>query len=190
MATPRAAGWRGVTFSAGSFRMGERAGAVPRKWKMLSSALAALLALAAAVPPALGAWESYAIVQQDGSLKVGGKTFRLYGIYIPDTGRMCRFTIRPSPRCGSEAVVALRFRIQGFVRCEPMHRNPDGSIDAVCYVRGRGSVLEPDEDLAAYLLRRGLAVASPGAPFEYVTLERIAQAQGRGLWSDRLRRIW
>ncbi len=151
-------------------------------------ALAALLALAATIGRAEADIVSYAIIQDDGSLRVRGRTIRLHGIHIPQTGRVCRTSIRPV-RCGSEAVLALHFRIQGFVRCKPVTRNRDRSIFAVCYVDGRGSVLEPDEDLGAYLLRQGLAVARPEAPFEYVTLERIARAQRRGIWSDRLRRV-
>ena len=151
-------------------------------------ALAVMLALAATIGRAEADIVSYAIIQDDGSLRVRGRTIRLYGIHIPQTDRVCRTSIRPV-RCGSEAVLALHFRIQGFVRCKPVTRNRDGSVSAVCYVDGRGSVLEPDEDLGAYLLRQGLAVARPEAPFEYVVLERIARAQRRGIWSDRLRRV-
>ena len=151
-------------------------------------ALATLLALAATIGRAEADIVSYAIIQDDGSLRVRGRTIRLYGIHIPQTGRVCRTSIRPV-RCGSEAVLALHFRIQGFVRCKPVTRYRDRSISAVCYVDGRGSVLEPDEDLGAYLLRQGLAVARPEAPFEYVALERIARAQRRGIWSDRLWRV-
>ncbi len=153
---------------------------------MRKFAFAMLLALAATTAEAdvVGA----AIIQDDGSLKVRGRTIRLHGIHIPQTGRVCRTAIRPA-RCGSEAMLALDFRIQGFVRCKPVKRTRGRSILAVCYVRGRGSVLEPDEDLGAYLLRQGLAVARPDAPFEYVTLERIARAQRRGMWSKALRRV-
>ena len=153
----------------------------------------ALLALAVlcaglAPQPARADIESYAIVQDDASLRMRGRTIRLDGIYVPRTERVCRTTIRPV-RCAPEAALALEFRIQSFVRCEPLSANRDLSVNARCYVRGAGSVLEPDEDLAAYLLRQGLALALPGAPFEYAALERIAQSQGRGLWSEHLRRV-
>jgi endonuclease YncB( thermonuclease family) len=74
----------------------------------------------------------------------------------------------------------LEFKIQGFVFCRRIGQNPDTSISAICHVRrtsGTGS-----EDLAAFLLMEGLALALPGAPFEYVALERIAQTRGLGLW--------
>ncbi len=125
--------------------------------------------------------KSYAIVQSDGSLRIQGHTVRLLGIYIPHTGQTCQTSVRPA-RCGSRAVLALEFRIQGFVKCEPWRRNTDGSIDAVCLVRGQGSVLSPPEDLGAWLIKQGWAVALPDAPFEYAIFEEIARTQHRGIW--------
>ena len=152
--------------------------------------LLCLLALAAALlaAPARADIESYAIVNDDASLEVRGRRIHLFGIHIPQGGRACRSTIRPV-RCAPEAALALEFRIQSFVRCEVISRNRDRSVNGRCFVAGAGSVLTPDEDLSAYLLRRGLAVATPAAPFEYQALERIARAQGRGIWNESLRRV-
>lgn len=117
---------------------------------------------------------SYAIVQDDGSLKVSRKKIWLDGIYIPLTDRTCRTYIQPI-RCGPRAVLALDFKIGPyFVNCEVKSENPDGSINAVCKVKG--------EDLAAWMLSQGWAVARPDAPFEYAVLEKIACHQGRGIW--------
>ena len=77
-------------------------------------------------------------------------------------------------RCSSRAAIALEFKISGFVRCTPQERFDDGSISAVCRANG--------DDLAAYLLQRGWALALPEAPFEYVALERIAQSRQLGVW--------
>ena len=122
---------------------------------------------------------SYALVQGDGSLSIEGKRVHLYGVRLAGAGRRCRSNISPS-RCGSRAMLALDFRIQGFVHCYPQTRNSDGSLNAICYVdRGR---FDEGEDLAAYLLERGLALALPNAPFEYHALERIARHQNRGIW--------
>ncbi len=145
--------------------------------------------LAAVVPLPAGAdIESYAIVRDDASLEIRGRTIHLFGIHIPRGDRACRGNIRPV-RCAPEAALALDFRIQSFVRCEVVSRNRDRSLNARCFVKATGSVTEPDEDLSAYLLERGLALALPSAPFEYQALERIARAQGRGLWSASLRRL-
>jgi len=138
--------------------------------------------LAACLPAGVQAGEivSYAIVQDDGSLRVQGKTIHLSGIYIPEAARVCRGDFR-LPLCGSRAANALELRIQGFVRCRPQAELEDGSLSAVCSVAGT-SVLDPPVDLGAWLIEQGLAVATPEAPFEYHTLERIARSRGRGVW--------
>ncbi len=117
---------------------------------------------------------SFAFVQQDGSMRISGYLIRLYGIHIPPTEQSCHTFIRPMP-CGTRASLALEFKISGdFVRCLPRATNPDGSITASCRAG--------DDDLSAWMLRRGWAVALPDAPFEYITLERIAQSRGIGIW--------
>lgn len=128
-----------------------------------------------------GAWElhSYAHVQGDGSLLIKGEKVHLYGIHMPDTGKRCRTNIRPI-RCGSRAVLALEFKKQGFVHCYPQTENEDGSLNGICYV-GRNA-FNDGEDLAAYLVESGWALALPDAPFEYHALERIARHNNRGVW--------
>jgi endonuclease YncB( thermonuclease family) len=134
-----------------------------------------VLAALTSLPVATGASElvSYARVQPDATLLVGSRTVRLYGIYIPPTGRTCRSNLRPV-KCGSRAVLALDFKIRGFVRCERLHKHRDRSVTALCRNRG--------VDLGAYLIERGWAVAMPGGPFEYQVLERIARNRGMGVW--------
>ena len=123
---------------------------------------------------------SYAIVQDDATLRVQGKTIRLLGLYIPPTSRGCATVLRP-PACGSRTVRALKLKIQGFVECLPQQRYADGSIGAICYVN-EGSILDPPVDLGAWLIEQGFAVAGPDAPFEYGVLEKIARTNGRGVW--------
>ena len=122
---------------------------------------------------------SYASVQDDGTLVVGREWIRLHGIYIPETERRCRSWIRPV-RCAERAVLQLDFKISGFVHCFPVEHVEDGSLDATCFVN-RTSFRE-GEDLSAYLLRNGWALALPDAPFEYHAMERIARHRGLGLW--------
>jgi endonuclease YncB( thermonuclease family) len=148
---------------------------------------ALVLAAFAAVltcPPVLGAsteLNSYAMVRGDATLKVGGRhVVRLFGIHIPSTGRTCRTNLRPVT-CASRAALALDFKIQGFVRCTPTHRHRDRSITAQCRNRG--------VDLGAYLIERGWAVATPGAPFDYVVLERIARERNMGVWGFHADRV-
>lgn len=122
----------------------------------------------------------YAFVQRDGSLRVDSRNIHLYGIHIPATEDSCRTSERPI-RCSSRAALALEFKISGFVHCEPIDRHEDGSLTARCTADG--------EDLSAYLLKRGWALALPDAPFEYVALERIAQQHSVGVWGLAVDRI-
>lgn len=165
--------------------MRNRSGALESSWAvetvrwLLLTTLVILLSA-----PAAAAGKEFcglARVQDDGTLRIAGQQVRLFGIYIPPTNRICRTFIRPV-RCRARAVSALEFRIRGFVRCQRKQRFRDGSISAVCFTSGRGSILSPEIDLAAYLLSNGWTVALPGGPFSYVTLERIARSNGRGIW--------
>ena len=139
------------------------------------------LALILAASAALADAGHLAFVMKDGALRIGQKTVHLHGIHIPDTGRSCDTSMRPS-RCASRAALALDRKIQGMVYCEPVSRNRDRSINAVCRVDPMGAANDEREDLAAFLLRQGWAVARPDAPFEYAVLERIAHSRGLGIW--------
>jgi endonuclease YncB( thermonuclease family) len=132
-------------------------------------------ALAAAI-------QSYAFVQDDGSLKISGRTVHLFGIYIPPTDYTCRTFLSPV-KCAPRAVLMLDLKIGlQFVRCEEVSRNADGSLSAYCSVNG--------EDLGAWMLSQGWALATPQAPFEYGALDSIARTKGIGVWGfpvDRIR---
>jgi endonuclease YncB( thermonuclease family) len=142
--------------------------------------------LVASAPEAAAAQvvDGLAIVQEDGTLSVGGTHVRLFGIYIPQFERTCRTSIRP-PRCAPKAVLVLDGKVTGFVRCEIVLVGGDGVPQGVCGVRGR-DLFGPREDLAAWLVQEGFALAAPGAPPEYVALERLAQSRELGLWGDKI----
>ncbi len=122
---------------------------------------------------------SYAFVNDDATLRINRKTIHLYGIHIPKTSQNCRTSQNP-PVCGTRAVLALEFKINSFVRCEIISENTDGSLTGLCRVNY--SHFEEGDDLSAYLLERGWAVALPDAPIEYQTLEKIARSRGMGVW--------
>lgn len=122
---------------------------------------------------------SYAFVNDDATLRIKKKTIHLYGIHIPKSSQDCRTSQHP-PVCGSRAVLALEFKVKSFVRCEIISENPNGSLTGLCRVNY--SHFEEGDDLSAYLLERGWAVALPDAPIEYHTLEKIARSRGMGVW--------
>ena len=150
------------------------------RWLLLMLVLA-VAALTASVPVRAGTNDIVGApaVRADGSLRVGGNWIRLYGIYIPSTGKQCQ-TFSSPVYCGNRAAVALDLRIQGFVFCRIISRNVDGSVNAFCAVDR--TFYSDGEDLGAYLIARGLALAGPYAPFEYIAMERIAQTRQLGIW--------
>lgn len=146
--------------------------AVPRFSSLLIGSLLVTLAWPT-LAPAATKLVSYAQVRADATLLVGSRVVRLYGIYVPPSERTCRANLRPV-KCGSNAVLALDFKIRGFVHCEPVVKHADRSITALCRNRG--------VDLGAYLIERGWAVAAPGGPFQYRVLENIARERNMGVW--------
>jgi endonuclease YncB( thermonuclease family) len=142
----------------------------------LSLGLLALAVASTATPREISSW---AVVNEDASLRIDGKTIHLYGIHIPDSGRTCAQNRRPIV-CGSRASLALDFKIQGFVRCDLLEQRQDRSYVGQCRVKA--SNFREGEDLSGYLLELGWAVALPDAPFEYQAMERIAQNRGIGMW--------
>jgi len=144
-------------------------------WKGKRLMCCAVLATSAWLAPSQACAElvSYANVRQDATLLVGSRVVRLYGIYVPPMGRTCRTNLLPA-KCGSHAVLALDFKIRGFVRCRQIAKHRDRSITARCLNKG--------VDLGAYLIERGWAVALPYGPFEYHVLEKIARNRSMGIW--------
>lgn len=145
-------------------------------WKQTRAALAGTAVVVATVQVAVADPEisGFAIVQENSALKLSGALIYLFGVYVPPTEQSCYTFVRPPP-CGPRAALALDFRISGhFVHCWPIATNPDGSFSARCSSDG--------EDLSAWMLQRGWAVALPDAPLEYQTLERLAHAKGVGIW--------
>lgn len=144
-------------------------------------AAACAFGIAGAVGDAYGI-SSYAYVNDDGSIRIKGRTFRLFGLYIPPTAYTCqRFTTPVT--CSSQVSIALEFKIGAhFVRCETVAINADGSESAYCSVEG--------QDLGAYLINEGWALALPEAPVDYVMFERLARGRGIGVWASPVTNIY
>ena len=108
------------------------------------------------------------------TIEVGGKRIRLHGIDAPESGQLCRAGGK-SWRCGRQASRALADRADGrLVVCEERDRDRYGRIVALCRVGG--------EDLGAWLVSRGWALAYRRYSIDYVREEASARATRRGLW--------
>ncbi len=86
--------------------------------RLLAVLIVLIGTMSSAPDAALAQAGELAFVQPDGTLKLGNRTIRLYGIYMPPTDRFCRTFLRP-PRCASRAVLELDRMIHGFVWCDP-----------------------------------------------------------------------
>jgi hypothetical protein len=154
-------------------------GSLRRCWLRLPVLLCALGLALGVGPLAADSIEGHAIVRSDGSLWIKNRVIVLFGVYLPPSERQCRDWISPT-RCDSRSVLALDQKVRGFITCFPEGEDGEGRIHAVCYVDRTG--LNAGEDLGAYLIQRGWALALPNAPFEYHAMERIAERRGLGVW--------
>ena len=108
------------------------------------------------------------------SLALVGERIRLHGIDAPESAQTC-VAGGARWRCGERAARALRERIGGrAVRCEERHVDRYGRIVAVCRAGG--------EDLNAWMVERGFALAYRRYSRAYVDEEAVARSARRGLW--------
>lgn len=146
-----------------------------------------LLALLAATMPggaAARTIEGPATVRSDGTIHIHNDVIRLFGIWLPRTGRTCSTLLNPT-FCAPAPVVVLYERVRGFLLCQAVRALDDGTIEAYCGIRAR-RLFEPREDLGAMLVAEGWAVARSDAPAEYHALQRIAESQELGIWGNKV----
>ena len=87
-----------------------------------------------ATPPRL---EGLALVNEDGSLSIGGTQVRLVGILIPRLGTLCIEDFRGTSCSDFNVRRRLERKISGFVHCDLYGRGPDGVAQGICTVEGR-----------------------------------------------------
>ena len=108
------------------------------------------------------------------SLALAGERIRLHGIDAPESAQTCHAG-GSRWRCGERATRGLRERIGGrTVTCEERDVDRYGRIVAVCRAGG--------EDLNAWMVERGLALAYRRYSRAYVGEEAAARSARRGLW--------
>ena len=116
----------------------------------------------------------HARVVDGDSLEVAGERIRLHGIDAPERAQTCRAG-GARWRCGERATRRLRERIGGrTVACEERDRDRYGRVVAVCRAGG--------EDLNAWMVERGFALAYRRYSRAYVDEEAAAKRARRGLW--------
>lgn len=149
--------------------------------------LAIVLALAgclSAMPP-LHADDlvGQATVIDGDTIEVQGQRIRFHGIDAPESSQSCADAAGNSYRCGQVAALALAERIaRRTVSCDGRDVDRYGRIVAVCAAGG--------EDLNAWLVASGRAVAYRRYSMDYVPQETAARAAGLGLWAGTFAMPW
>lgn len=101
---------------------------------------------------------------------------RLYGIDAPESAQLCEDAGGKEYRCGQAAALALSDRIgEANVSCEPRDTDRYGRTVAVCR---KGT-----EDLNAWMVSQGHALAFRRYSTDYVATEGQARAAKRGIWA-------
>lgn len=116
------------------------------------------------------------------TIEVHGVRIRLHGIDAPESGQVC-FADGVQWRCGQQAALALDARIAGrTVSCSERDVDRYGRVVAVCSAGG--------EDLNAWLVAEGWALAYRRYSLDYVDEEAAAAAARRGIWRGEFVAPW
>ncbi len=144
--------------------------------------LAGALILCLLATPALADVTGPARVIDGDTLEVQGQRIRLHGIDAPESRQLCRLDGKPW-QCGKDATNALAEKIASqLVTCEDLGRDRYERIIGRCTVAG--------EDIEAWMVSEGLALAYRRYSLDYVDEEADAQAARRGIWAGEFVPPW
>ena len=111
------------------------------------------------------------------SLTLGEQGVRLFGIDAPEYHQTCEVKFS-AWACGTDAAVALRSAIDGrLVTCIARDRDVYGRSVSQCLVDGR--------DVAAAIVRQGLAIVLENGRTDYAILEEQAKRSQLGIWGSK-----
>ena len=140
------------------------------------------IALCLLATPALADVTGTASVIDGDTIEVHGQRIRLHGIDTPEHQQLCRRDGEPW-QCGKDAAKALADKIaRRPVTCEDLGRDRYDRIIGRCTVAG--------EDMGAWMVSQGLALAYRRYSLDYVDEEGEAQAARRGIWAGEFVKPW
>jgi endonuclease YncB( thermonuclease family) len=116
------------------------------------------------------------------TLVISGERIRLHGIDSPETKQTCILDGREW-NCGQEATAALVRRIgTNAVTCKGYTRDRYKRLIAVCFV---GS-----DDLNAWMVSKGWALAYRRYSKDYIDEENVARDNRKGIWRGKFMPPW
>lgn len=146
------------------------------------SLLALVLSVATCFGVAAGEFTGIPIVVDGDTIRFGDTRVRIYGIDAPESGQQCWVEDAPV-NCGLRARSALeKFISDNYVRCYMIETDRYGRWIARC--------LKSDEDIGAWMVREGHAVAYQKYADDYVAEERKARQERLGLWEGEFVMPW
>ena len=105
------------------------------------------------------------------------------GIDAPESDQTCKRSDGQNYRCGEDSTEALRQKIgTSEVRCEYTERDRYRRILGTCYVE--------EENLSAWMVRHGFALAYRRYSKQYVQQEELAKAAKAGMWEGTFMPPW
>ncbi|WP_336488279.1 thermonuclease family protein [Methylobacterium nigriterrae] len=117
-----------------------------------------------------------ASVTDGDTLVIRNTKIRLHGIDAPESAQVCQDAAGKDYRCGQKAALALADKIgEATVSCEPRDTDRYGRTVAVCQM---GS-----ENLNAWMVSEGHAIAYRRYSEDYVQAEGAARTRKRGIWA-------
>src|SRR5579885_2180311 len=138
----------------------------------IRNAIVTLLLSAATVAFAQGQIFGVASVIDGDTIEIHGERIRLFGIDAPESRQECRHPDGSSWRCGQQAALALQDYIgRRLLTCEQRDVDPYHRTVAQCRVA--------DDDISAWLVASGWAVAFTRYSHDYVEQEQQARAARR-----------
>ncbi|MBA4274918.1 MAG: succinoglycan biosynthesis protein [Alphaproteobacteria bacterium] len=116
------------------------------------------------------------------TLEIHNTRIRLHAIDAPESTQLCTRGGKQY-RCGQHSALALDRYLEGTtVRCQGKTIDRYKRLVAVCYRK--------DEDINAWLVKNGLALAYRQYGTDYVTQEDTAKSSKSGVWGSDFEAPW